>query len=159
MAVLLSRLSMVKLLMILKGIAIRQQQRAPMHILRRVSVSPERGLEGDARGKPGSRQVTLLSEESWQAACADIGKELHWSERRANLLIGGYEFSHTDVGRLLVIGQVQLRITRETVPCRRMEEVCEGLSASLNPRWRGGICCRVIQGGTIQVGDAVQLLE
>jgi MOSC domain-containing protein YiiM len=40
-----------------------------------------------------------------------------------------------------------------------MEEVCEGLSASLNPRWRGGICCRVIQGGEIQVGDAVQLLE
>ena len=144
--------------LLLKAIAIRAAQRAPMQLLRHCEVSPERGLEGDSRGKPGSRQVTVLSEESWQAACDELGQTLPWFERRANLLISGYEFSAADVGRILRIGEVELRISRETMPCRRMEEVCTGLSQALGPRWRGGVCCRVIRGGQIRVGDTVELL-
>lgn len=145
--------------MLLTGIAIRSYQRAPMQVLRQCQISPEAGLAGDSRGKPGSRQVSILSEESWAAACKDLGQELHWSERRANLLIRGYEFTSEDVGRILQIGTVRLRLSRETMPCRRMEEVCQGLSGALTPQWRGGICARVIEGGQIQIGDEIQLFD
>lgn len=130
-----------------------------MQLLRQCQITPEQGLEGDFRGKPGSRQVSVLSEESWQAACDELGIELGWHERRANLLISGYEFSNEDIGRRLQIGDAILRISRETMPCRRMEEVCSGLSRALIPRWRGGVCCRVIQGGMVKAGDIVTLLD
>jgi MOSC domain-containing protein YiiM len=36
-----------------------------------------------------------------------------------------------------------------------MEEQCPGLRAALQPDWRGGVSCTVLQGGTVTIGDAV----
>ena len=63
------------------------------HERRRVSAA--RGVEGDFRGKPGRRQVTVLAREAWEAACADVGHELGWTTRRANLLVEGVELTGT----------------------------------------------------------------
>ena len=67
------------------GIATRPASRAPMvaHERRRVSVAC--GVEGDFRGKPGRRQVTVLAREAWEAACADVGRELGWTTRHSPL--------------------------------------------------------------------------
>lgn len=142
----------------LKGIAIRAQRRAPMQLLPTCAVSLEKGLVGDYRGKPGRRQVTLLSESAWAAACAELDQDLPWQSRRANLLVSVAGFSPDDVGRILKIGPVQLQITRETDPCDRMDEIFPGLRQSLTPDWRGGACCRVIRAGEITVGDPVEWL-
>jgi len=139
----------------LAGIAIRKKSRAPMQALLHCGVTLERGLAGDFRGKPGKRQVTVLSEESWLQACNEVGQELPWLTRRANLLVRGLEFSAVDVGRVLCIGAVKLQITRETDPCQRMDDAQPGLKNALAPDWRGGVCCRVLAPGQIAVGDTV----
>ena len=38
-------------------------------------VTSDAGVEGDFRGNPGPRQVTILSEEAWRAACVDFEKK------------------------------------------------------------------------------------
>ena len=45
----------------------------------------------------------------------------------------------------------------ETDPCSRMDEQHAGLRDALTPDWRGGVCCRVIAGGNVAVGDEVRL--
>ncbi|MEQ8802285.1 MOSC domain-containing protein [Haliea sp.] len=141
------------------GIAIRARSRAPMVACDRALVTPERGVEGDFRGKPGRRQVTVLSSESWARACAELGEALPWMTRRANLLVSGLEFTPAHVGSSLRIGDLVLQITRETDPCERMDQARPGLRAALDPDWRGGVCCRVIVGGEITLGQRGDLLS
>jgi MOSC domain-containing protein YiiM len=52
---------------------------------------------------------------------------------------------------------VRLRITGEVDPCSRMDEQYPGLTKALQPEWRGGISCTVLQGGPVALGDTVTL--
>lgn len=141
---------------VLEGIATRDASRAPMRDCREARITPDAGVEGDLRGRPGPRQVTVLAAEGWEAACAALGETLPWTTRRANLLVRGAALAHTE-GSVLQIGDVLLEITRETEPCLRMEEARAGLRRALAPDWRGGVCCRVVSGGTVHVGQRGEL--
>ncbi len=142
----------------LLGIATHAQKRAALVSMHSAAVTLEKGVADDFRGRPGKRQVTVLSREGWQAACQTVGVDLDWTARRANLLIEGLDLQQS-AGRVLSIGDVKLLITKETDPCERMKEVHAGLYDALLPQWRGGVCCRVIQAGQIRVGDSVELLD
>lgn len=142
----------------LLDIAVRPKSRAPMQTKFELMVSKVAGLEDDFRGKPGKRQVTVLSFEQWQLACNELGSELPWTTRRANLLVEGVSFNSSMVGQQIKIGQLLLLITRETDPCPRMDAQHQGLTQALTPDWRGGVCCRVIADGRIKVGDPIKIL-
>ncbi len=142
----------------LLGIAIRNKARGEMILLQRAEVTPENGTVGDFRGKPGKRQVTVLTQEGWQAACADVGGSLPWHKRRANLYIEGLALPQSQ-GQIVGIGKLRLLITQETDPCERMEHVAPGLLAALASEWRGGVCCRVLTAGVVEVGDDVVLID
>ena len=142
----------------LKGIAYRLKSKGEMYERSNTTVTPEKGVENDYRGHPHNRQVTVLSVEDWQRACDELGVDLHWTTRRANLLVEGISFSPASVGDIVQIGDLRLQITRETDPCQRMEGEKPGLMKALAPDWRGGACCRVISGGDIAVGDSVNVI-
>ena len=142
----------------LAGIARRQAKRVPMELLDSAVIDIASGVANDFRGRPGKRQVTLISATDWQAACSEIGRDLPWTTRRSNLLVEDFELPK-ETGRLIGIGSVTLRTTMEVDPCSRMEEQAPGLKKALQPDWRGGVACTVVTGGEVAVGDAVQLLE
>lgn len=128
-----------------------------MEELAEAMLTPERGLEGDCRGRPGQRQVTLLAVEDWAAAQAELGEEpLPWTMRRANLLVGGVALARASGARLR-IGSALVELTGECDPCRVMDLQRRGLRATLTPDWRGGRTARVIEAGPIRLGDAVVL--
>jgi MOSC domain-containing protein YiiM len=115
------------------------------------------GVKGDVRGSTPGRQVTVLFREGWERACGELGvAPLPWVARRANLLVEGVAVPRE--GGRLRIGNLVLEVTGETKPCRLMEAAHRGLRQALAPDWRGGVCCRVVQGGTIHLGDAVESL-
>ncbi|WP_319379738.1 MOSC domain-containing protein [Thiomicrorhabdus sp.] len=132
--------------------AIEQHRQAKLHL--------ENGLN-DYRGNKDIRTaVTILSLKSWQIACREAHcPQLHWQERRANLLLDDFDFNQEDIGRQIAIGATLLEVTAETDPCGRMEQLCPGLKCALTPNWRGGARCRVIRAGHIQIGDTVQWFE
>jgi MOSC domain-containing protein YiiM len=138
----------------LAGIAKREEKRAPMQTLERAEISTETGVALDFRGKPGARQVTVISARAWRDACNELQQDIPWTTRRANLLVDDFDLPRT-IGAVLAVGPVRLRITGEVDPCSRMEEQCPGLRAALQPDWRGGVSCTVLQGGTVTIGDAV----
>jgi MOSC domain-containing protein YiiM len=140
----------------LTGIARREKKRAPMETLERADISAESGVADDFRGKPGSRQVTVISAAAWRDACRDLGREIPWTTRRANLLVEGIDLPHT-TGAILTIGRVRLKITGEIDPCSRMDEQYDGLTKALQPEWRGGVSCTVVEGGPVALGETVTL--
>ena len=140
----------------LLAIAIKESKRAPMILKEETEVTLEKGVEGDHRGEPGDRQVTVISKDSWDKACEDLGKSIPWIGRRANLLVEGIEFKDTK-GYYLKIGELILEITGETKPCERMDEFYQGLQNALVSDWRGGVTCRVMKPGTVKIDDMVTL--
>ena len=141
----------------LKSIAIKSIAKAEMQTQESAEITLAKGISGDFRGSQADRQLTILSESAWQKACDSINVDLPWTIRRANLLVDGVEFSAADVGKTVRIGDVELKITRETNPCSLMDKQCQGLTAALTPEWRGGVCCNVITAGTIRTGDPVKI--
>jgi len=141
----------------LKSIAIKSTSRADMQTLESAEITLAKGISGDFRGSQVDRQVTILSESAWQKACEAVNTDLPWTTRRANLLIDGVEFSAADVGKTVRIGDVELKITRETNPCALMDQQYQGLTAALTPEWRGGVCCNVITAGEVSIDDQVEI--
>lgn len=148
----------------LAGIARHARSRGAIETLDHVSVSVDGGLAGDFRGavKPGGRgrrQVSLIEAGDWESAMADVGHSLEWWHRRANLLVETFDLPQVPGTRLRLGAEVVLEITTECDPCSRMEEIATGLKAALTPDWRGGALARVIAGGTISVGDSIEIIE
>ncbi len=103
------------------------------------------------------RQVTVMTVESWQAACDEVGDVFDPGRRRANVLVD--EVTVTEMtGRRLRIGETVLHICFETWPCEQMDEIQPGLRKALEIAWRGGACCEVVEGGVIRLGDSVELV-
>ena len=140
---------------VLKAIAHRPTDGQPMTEVREIIVLAGRGPEVENR-KPGKREITLLSAESWAAACRDLGVDLPWWYRRANLLIEGLDLSAT-IGRTLSIGSTRIQVHGETKPCGLMDQQHAGLRQALVLDCRGGVYGQVLTGGTIRVGDPVTL--
>ena len=140
---------------VLRGIAIAPKLLAPMEERNEATISVDEGIAGDARGRKRGRQITILFADDWQDAVAETdGEPLAWTERRANLLVEGMR-SPCAEGGIFTIGEVRLQVVMETDPCDLMESKRAGLRAALTPSWRGGVCCQVLQGGSIKLGDAV----
>ena len=147
---------------VLAGIARHGRPKGPMETVDHAEVTLDGGIHGDFRGtiKPGGRgrrQVTLMERGDWDAAMAEVGHSIAWSERRANLLVDGLDLPQVAGARVHIGADVILTITRETDPCERMEQLAPGLRAALLPDWRGGACSRVLAGGIIRVGDIIRV--
>jgi len=139
----------------LLAIARAARKRAPLAETETAEVTLELGIVGDVRGTKPKRQVTILFREGWEGACRDLGVALPWVTRRANLLVEGIAVPRE--GTRLAVGETVLEVMEETKPCQVMEAACRGLRGVLTPDWRGGVTCRVLKGGTIHVGDAVEV--
>ena len=123
------------------------------------------GLGGDRyaekNGKhsqtPGTgREITLVEREAIAAVRAD-GVELADHETRRNLLTEGVPLNHL-VGATFRVGDVVLRGVRLAEPCAYLEGLTRsGVRQALVHR--GGLRAEIVEGGTIEVGDAIVLAD
>ena len=139
----------------LQGIAVRGASRAPMQEVQEASVTVTDGIVEDYRGA-GLRQVTFIDAGQWRQVVTELGVDLPWHTRRANLLVDGLDLPST-VGSRLRIGDCLFEIHGETEPCERMNELQTGLRAGLVPEMRGGVWGRVIESGQLRIGQSVEV--
>jgi MOSC domain-containing protein YiiM len=137
----------------------------PMRAQDSIALVAGRGIEGDRymlgieqgfySEKPEEgRQVTLFEAEVLEAIQRDYGVELLPEEHRRNVTTRGVPLNWL-VGHRFRIGPCLMEATRLSVPCRHIEEILD--KQVFDPMvHRSGLNCRILEGGTVRVGDAVR---
>ena len=130
-----------------------------------VEIRPD-GVEGDRyRRGDGHFQldgcaVTLVAAEALAAVREETGVDVRDGRHRRNVVVDGFG---AEMDALLdatvAVGDALLRPIRRRPPCARVEELAgeEGLADAL--RNRGGLCCEVVEPGSVAVGDPVGIRE
>jgi MOSC domain-containing protein YiiM len=136
------------------AIALRTSRRGPMREVDSATALAGGGLAGDHGGR-GERGLTLLSAERWRETLEELGTDLPWHTRRANVLVSGLDLAAL-IGKRVRLGQIEIIVRAETDPCSEMERQFAGLQEALVPDCRGGVYGRIVVGGTIRVGDGVE---
>jgi MOSC domain-containing protein YiiM len=138
-------------------IGVRPRPGAPPVAVESVEAKAGAGLAGDHRAqRAGSkRQVTLIQHEHLDAVASLLARSrIDPADLRRNLVVSGINLSALR-DRRFRIGDAVLEGTGPCAPCSRMEDnLGEGGYNAM--RGHGGITARVINGGTIRVGDSVQ---
>lgn len=140
------------------GIAKTSKLLAEMEELTEAQIEIDTGLQGDARGTKRQRQISILFEDDWKDACNELGADLSWLTRRANLFVKGMR-APREPGTRITIGNVELEVRVETEPCDLMDKQHQGLRAKLENDWRGGVCCTVQKAGNIKIGDDIKIMR
>lgn len=114
-----------------------------------------RGLVGDRYGGgSGKRGVTLIQAEHLPAIASLAGHAaVAPGTLRRNLVVAGIPLIALK-GLRFRVGEVLLEGTGPCDPCSRME-VALGPGAYNAMRGMGGLCARVLEGGTLRIGDRV----
>jgi MOSC domain-containing protein YiiM len=139
----------------IEAIWLKRAARGPMDSAEEASLVAGRGIEGDANFGRSRRQVTIIEREAFdevREALPDARPDM----RRANFMVSGLRLEGTR-DHLLMLGGVRVHIHGETRPCERMDAQCPGLTAALEPGWRGGVYGVVLDDGPVRVGDIAAL--
>ena len=137
----------------IQSIIIRPERKAPAVHVGKADITSH-GLQGDHYDKPdGNRQVTLIAKDGLAKVAAAIGFEgdTHLASRR-NIMIDSLP-EEDFKGRKVQLGdQVVLEITGYCSPCTRMDEnFGDGAIQAFDKK--GGWTARVIESGSVSVGD------
>ncbi|MEX2476225.1 MOSC domain-containing protein [Marinobacter sp.] len=122
-----------------------------------VAVTPGKGLAGDRfKGRETSkRQVTLIQKEHLYAIASCLQREAIDPEVfRRNIVVSGLNLLALK-GKTFRIGGVVLECTGLCHPCSKMETTL-GPGGYNAMRGHGGITTRVVEGGTLALGDEVR---
>lgn len=140
----------------LSAIAIRTTKNGPMQELDRATGVQDQGLAEDLPCTM-ERGLSLISQHQWETVQAEMGKELPWHTRRANVLVDAGTLEPL-MGKRLRIGQLEMEVLDETRPCGLMDKIEPGLREVLKPEFRGGVLGRICVGGEIKVGDHIEVI-
>ena len=117
-----------------------------------IEVLQDRGFANCLHGRPGSkRQLLLVDQETLDAM------DLQPGIIRENITTAGLNVNGLAIGERIRIGFALLEVTAVCTPCDRLELVRPGLRRELYGR--RGMLCRVLQGGIIRKGDAIQRIS
>ncbi len=147
----------------LRAIFVADRAGEPMRAMLSAEVTMD-GLYSDryARGEgfwkaTDGCQVTLIAEEDLSRAQRRSGIPLADGEHRRNLVVRGLAIA-TLQHRHLRIGTAVFAWVRPRPPCGYLDSITRPGTAKALGR-RSGICLRVVSGGTIRVGNAVQIVH
>jgi len=130
-------------------------RRLPARAMPSVSIETARGIVGDRYHGSRHRQVSVQSLASLEEAAATFGAEIPPALTRRNITISSGEVPRTP-GSLILIGTVLLEVVRVAAPCKLLDDTI-GRGAQEALRRRAGSVCRVLAGGSVHVGDVVDL--
>lgn len=129
--------------------------RLPMRAVDHVEVEAGRGIVGDRYHGTRHRHVTVQSQDDLDTASGIHGAEVRAELTRRNVTISDGPVPR-DPGARLRIGEVLLEVVRVAAPCKLLDDTI-GPGAQEALRRRAGSVCRVLEGGTVRVGDPVDL--
>jgi MOSC domain-containing protein YiiM len=133
----------------------RPQDRYTRVAAERVRLVEFQGIEGDAKGGTGKRQLNIMSAEQLAELRAE-GFKTEPGEMGEQIVVAGVDPATVTVGSRWRIGGAVLEVTIPRTGCDRFERI-QG-KAKQSVKGRLGVLARVVTGGEVAVGDAVEPL-
>jgi len=134
-------------------IGIRPARRQPLKQIDQAVLTSD-GIEGDHYQSGGKRSVTLIQHEHLAVIASLLGQpSVNPADLMRNLVVSGINLLGLR-NRQFRIGAAVLEGTGLCAPCSRMEEIF-GIGGYTAVRGHGGITAKIIEPGSVAVGDTV----
>ena len=127
--------------------------RLPMRAVDHIEVEAGKGIVGDRYHGTKHRHVTVQSAAALAEATALYGAEVPAHLTRRNITLSDGVVPR-DPASHVRIGDVLLEVVRVAAPCKLLDDTI-GRGAQEALRRRGGSVFRVLEGGSIAIGDEV----
>ncbi len=136
------------------SIHIVREKKGPADSCDHVTIRSNFGIEGDYRsGKYQAGQITLIESEIMDTVSRELGYEIPAGASRRQIMVRGVSLNES-IGHKLRLGSVLVLAEERCKPCNNMEAMIgPGAKDAMNDR--GGLRCRVIEGGELYVSDTV----
>jgi MOSC domain-containing protein YiiM len=122
-----------------------------MQLVTTANLVTDLGIEGDKHASAASKRQVLLADKEALDAVGVLPGTI-----KENVTVEGVDVMRLPAGTRMRLGRsAVLEITAICEPCFRMDEIRDGLQAELEGR--RGMVSRVVQGGTISVGDTITI--
>ena len=116
----------------------------------------EHGIEGDAHAGDWHRQVSLLAMESI-AKMQALGLKVGEGDFAENITTEGVDLVSLPIGTRLSLGETLLEVTQIGKECHTRCAIFYQAGDCVMPK--EGIFARVLSGGVVRPGDAIEVLE
>jgi MOSC domain-containing protein YiiM len=124
----------------------------PARALDTAELVTNHGLAGDAHARPNSdRQLLLMDVETLR----DL--DLPAGILKENVTTVGIALRDLPSGQRLLVGSAVVELTKGCPPCADLNEIRPGLQRELVGR--RGVLARVVNGGSVRVGDEIVLVD
>lgn len=140
---------------VVAALHVAKARRLPTRSVERVEIVAAWGIVGDRYEGSKHRQVSIQSQDALREAEAIFGAPIDPGLTRRNITISSGVVPR-DPGSQIRIGDALLEVVRVAAPCKLLDDTI-GPDAQVALRRRGGSICRVLESGTVTVGDVVQL--
>ena len=151
----------------LKAIFVATTAGEPMRSVDAVEAISGRGLRGDRYSEDRGHwksidgcQVTLITEHDLEQAKkteVELREGLDNGSHRRNLVIKGLKTKNLE-GKEFRIGTAVFRYDKPRPPCAYLDQIAgKGICRALSHH--SGVCLRVVSGGRLTVGDAVEIID
>jgi MOSC domain-containing protein YiiM len=139
---------------VVSAIHVAPASRLPTREVDAVEAEAGRGLVGDRYHGTKHRHVTVQSAEAVAEAARALGRDIPLGLTRRNVTVTGLDVPTTP-GVRWRIGGALLEVVRVAAPCKLLDDTI-GPGAQEALRRRAGTVFRVLESGTIRVGDPVR---
>jgi MOSC domain-containing protein YiiM len=121
-----------------------------------VELRENHGIVGDAHAGDWHRQVSLLAMESIEKMQA-LGLDVTTGDFAENITTRGINLPSLPIGTRLAVGGTLLEITQIGKECHTRCAIFYQAGDCVMPK--EGIFARVLQGGAVKPGDAIEILS
>lgn len=144
------------------GLQIALASRLPMREVESIEILDGHGITGDRYENARHRQVTVQTLEEIAVAEEKVGRDLDAVLTRRNITVDTGSLDRTPGSRIRIgsddNGWVELEVVRDAAPCKLLEDTL-GRDAKLALSKKAGVVYRTISGGSINLGDGLEVVE
>ncbi len=142
---------------VIKAISVSKEKGVPKTNVPDAELKADFGIVGDAHAANWHRQVSLLALESIDKMIA-AGAKVSPGDFAENITTEGIELRKLSVGdRLLVNQGIELEISQLGKKCHNHCAIYDQIGDCIMPR--EGIFVKVLKGGSVKVGDVIEVLN
>ena len=138
------------------AICVSERKGTQKHYVEQAELKVDHGIVGDAHAGNWHRQVSLLNKEKIDDFRAR-GAKVNDGAFGENIIVEGIDFKTLPIGTRYRSGDVLLEMTQIGKECHSHCASYAAMGDCSMPR--EGVFCKVLQGGTLRVGDYLEITE